>query len=345
MKADTPILGLFEKYRELMVITRHYPAAGNEAELDRLYFDPANEVLKVIMSLPSTCTADFAAKFTASECADILSDWEDTDLFKEASQMLGAPDMSVEFPANPDNPHARPSAWARQFRADMEADFGNALPDEINSLMDFFDGYTEEQMQIAVAHIGTLVESPVTVPPGSNHKSISDILKAAQARVDKFCKRAGVNPPKTLLNEDEAPSDDILAFTDEHGLSLDWIFIGDGLGLALDAKRNKQIREGLTCQTEKLAEAAGNAKSHRSVMLYILTDQPVTEDMGWITNMARIFSTSDGCSRQRALAMKCARKGDTILFMGNLRPTQVERVCMRERGIAYQSPERRHIHA
>jgi hypothetical protein len=65
----------------------------------------------------------------------------------------------------------------------------------------------------------------------------------ARRRLRDFCLIAGATPPKTMVDRHGAPTDELLAFCRETGLSLDWLFLGDTLPLVLslhsDCQRSK----------------------------------------------------------------------------------------------------------
>ena len=54
-----------------------------------------------------------------------------------------------------------------------------------------------------------------------------------KTRLADFASWTKTEAPKTAVDEDGAPSAELLAYCDEHGLSLDWLFRGDVKGLVL----------------------------------------------------------------------------------------------------------------
>lgn len=49
----------------------------------------------------------------------------------------------------------------------------------------------------------------------------------AQTRVEEFAGVLGLTPPESLVDEDNAPTGELLTFCRTTGMSLDWVFLGD----------------------------------------------------------------------------------------------------------------------
>lgn len=63
---------------------------AEDAELEDLFWRRADEIEDELMSLPSTCAADFAAKvITDTARGELFSDWETGALWKEARALVG----------------------------------------------------------------------------------------------------------------------------------------------------------------------------------------------------------------------------------------------------------------
>ncbi|NRA99318.1 MAG: hypothetical protein HRU32_05765 [Rhodobacteraceae bacterium] len=52
-------------------------------------------------------------------------------------------------------------------------------------------------------------------------------MYAAEARAKHYAKTIGVAPPSKLMDAERAPTDELLTFCNENGMSLDWVFLGD----------------------------------------------------------------------------------------------------------------------
>jgi hypothetical protein len=68
--------------------------------------------------------------------------------------------------------------------------------------------------------------------------------KETRERLAQFEEMTGVKAPDTILDEDNAPTDEILIYAASNGLSLDWLFLGDPLPSILYLHRlttNKEV--------------------------------------------------------------------------------------------------------
>jgi len=62
-----------------------------DALLDRLFFDPADQLAKELMTLPCTCAADFAAKLIVDTIkGSCVQEWKTGDIWAEARRLTGA---------------------------------------------------------------------------------------------------------------------------------------------------------------------------------------------------------------------------------------------------------------
>ncbi len=68
----------------------------------------------------------------------------------------------------------------------------------------------------------------------------SDELKAAMSRARFFAETIGKEPPSRLLSDDGAPSHELLAFCEETGMSLDWVFLDDLRSMVRATYRDRQ---------------------------------------------------------------------------------------------------------
>ena len=94
---NTPILRLFREHRELIeAASRHVyvegnPSEGEDAQLDRLFYNRANDINEEMMALPCTCAADFAAKtIVHTGRGGVFEEWETGKLWQEARALTGS---------------------------------------------------------------------------------------------------------------------------------------------------------------------------------------------------------------------------------------------------------------
>ncbi|MBS9717033.1 hypothetical protein ACFFUT_08605 [Pseudohalocynthiibacter aestuariivivens] len=64
-------------------------------------------------------------------------------------------------------------------------------------------------------------------------------LEPAHARLKEFAEWTGTKPPETLVDDDGAPTNELLAYTRQQGLSLDWLFVGDVGCLVREVRRSR----------------------------------------------------------------------------------------------------------
>lgn len=91
---DTPILTLYREYRRISeAAARHVCITDNpDEELERLFWRERDGIEEVMVSLPSTCAADFAAKMIVeTDRAAIVQDWEEGRMWIEARALTGTP--------------------------------------------------------------------------------------------------------------------------------------------------------------------------------------------------------------------------------------------------------------
>lgn len=67
----------------------------------------------------------------------------------------------------------------------------------------------------------------------------SDMLASPRDRVRYFAEIIDKEPPSPLLSDDKAPSPELMAFCQETGMSLDWVFTGDLKAMALASHRDR----------------------------------------------------------------------------------------------------------
>ncbi len=67
-----------------------------------------------------------------------------------------------------------------------------------------------------------------------------DERQEASDRAAYFASVLGKEPPARLLSDDGAPSPELMAFCDDTGMSLDWVFTGDLKPMVLASHRNRR---------------------------------------------------------------------------------------------------------
>lgn len=93
-EGDTEIMRLFREHFEIMKASADYQCSSSvwpsDDELYRLFFDRADWLEDKIMSTPSTCAADFAAKLiVSSSCGELNDDWDKAAIWQEARALTG----------------------------------------------------------------------------------------------------------------------------------------------------------------------------------------------------------------------------------------------------------------
>ncbi len=93
-EADTEILRLFRQHCAIMEASEKHVFAPDcldmDEELERLFYRHTDQLETEILSLPSTCAADFAAKMIVkSACGQFIDDWGQGELWKEARALTG----------------------------------------------------------------------------------------------------------------------------------------------------------------------------------------------------------------------------------------------------------------
>ncbi|ARC87902.1 hypothetical protein [Rhodovulum sp. MB263] len=91
---QSQILRLFHRHRAILDAARRHvcnvTGRGEDAELDLLFYRHSNKIEEEMMSLPSTCAADFAAKvIVETVCGQCGADWETSMIWKEARLLVG----------------------------------------------------------------------------------------------------------------------------------------------------------------------------------------------------------------------------------------------------------------
>lgn len=91
--AMSDILTLYHRHEALCLEASTYQTGlrgeAEDRELDRLFFNEADECAAKMMSLPSQSPADFAAKLVVDSCqGDHFSDWETGVLWREARNLI-----------------------------------------------------------------------------------------------------------------------------------------------------------------------------------------------------------------------------------------------------------------
>lgn len=76
------------------------------------------------------------------------------------------------------------------------------------------------------------IDAPATQPEPDKHQEASD-------RVAYFARVVGKESPTNLLSDDGAPSPELLAFCNDTGMSLDWVFTGDLKPMVLASHRDR----------------------------------------------------------------------------------------------------------
>ena len=92
---DTPILRLFREHQEVIDAATNYTTSATgkdeDEEMDRLFYQRANQIEGEMMALPCTCAADFAAKVIVDTVkGGLFSDWETGALWVEARALTGS---------------------------------------------------------------------------------------------------------------------------------------------------------------------------------------------------------------------------------------------------------------
>lgn len=93
-EGDTEIMLLFRQHRAIMKAGEEYECdlsdPNIDEKLDRLFYQRADQLEEVILSLPSTCAADFAAKIIVrSSCGQTIDDWGSGKVWQEARELTG----------------------------------------------------------------------------------------------------------------------------------------------------------------------------------------------------------------------------------------------------------------
>ncbi|MEM7073633.1 MAG: hypothetical protein AAF484_01020 [Pseudomonadota bacterium] len=71
----------------------------------------------------------------------------------------------------------------------------------------------------------------------SNTYDIANIVKEARYRLEEFSGLTGTASPSRLLDDNGAPTTELLAFCKVEALNLDWLFCGDSRPLLLAYRR------------------------------------------------------------------------------------------------------------
>lgn len=88
---DTRVLHLFRRHYGLTMAAEAHPSL-DDGELDRLFYNERDSIEAEIMSLPSTCAADFAAKMLVSHAYGQFSClYQDAPVWTEAKELAGIP--------------------------------------------------------------------------------------------------------------------------------------------------------------------------------------------------------------------------------------------------------------
>lgn len=93
-EGGTEILRLFREHFDILKAADDYQCSSSvwpsDDELYRLFFNRADWLEDKIMSTPSTCAADFAAKLiVSSNCGELDDDWSKAAIWQEARALTG----------------------------------------------------------------------------------------------------------------------------------------------------------------------------------------------------------------------------------------------------------------
>ena len=101
----------------------------------------------------------------------------------------------------------------------------------INSLQDFTADLVSDLE--ALEREGRIALSPNESASDADHK-------AARSRLEKYAKWTETQAPAQMLDDDGAPTDELLDYCRAESLSLDWLFLGDERCLVLGLRRREE---------------------------------------------------------------------------------------------------------
>lgn len=111
-------------------------------------------------------------------------------------------------------------------------------------------------------------------------------LDAAVRRLDALAREQGVAGPP-IMNEDGAPSDQMLRMCDRYGWSLDWIFLGKETP-PRDPKAPPQIDAGKAVETLKGMAESANLDVNRARHIACVIDDVLAEESMCQRDMDRL---------------------------------------------------------